>query len=247
MQKKDEKQNKAAVVRGLVVDRAKKPLPGVSVLLKGTVLGVSSDVNGKFTIIVPDTTANVELIFSFIGMKTKTIALKDRPKEGEWIITMEDDIMQMDEVVVSTGYQTLKKSQMAGSAAVLDAKKVKIGGVPSIEHMLQGQITGVNVIINSGDPGASAKIRIRGTSSILGNRAPLWVLDGVILTEDDIGEVNTTDLNGDDAAYLVGNAIAGINPNDIETITVLKDASATAMLCGESAYGLQRFETHERF
>lgn len=238
IQKKDEKKHKAALVTGWVVDRNKKPLPGVSVLLKGTVLGVSSDVNGKFMIVVADTTADVEFIFSFVGMKTKTIALKDRPKDGDWIITMEDDIMQMDEVVISTGYQKLKKSQIAGSATTLDAKDVKIGGVPSIENMLQGQITGMNVIINSGDPGASAKIRIRGTSSILGNRAPLWVLDGVILTEDDIGEVNTTDLNGDDAAYLVGNAIAGINPNDIETITVLKDASATAIYGVQAANGV---------
>ena len=103
--------------------------------------------------------------------------------------------------MVTTGYQNLKKSQIAGSVSVVKAEKVKIGGVPSIENMLQGQITGMNVIINSGDPGASAKIRIRGTSSILGNRAPLWVLDGVILTEDDMGEISTTDLNGDDAAY----------------------------------------------
>ena len=95
------------------------------------------------------------------------------------------------------GYQNLKKSQIAGSVSVVDAAKVRLGGVPSIENMLQGQITGMNVIINSGDPGASAKIRIRGTSSILGNRAPLWVLDGIILTEDDMGEINMTDLNGD--------------------------------------------------
>lgn len=122
--------------------------------------------------------------------------------------------------------------------SVIDAAKVRLGGVPSIENMLQGQITGMNVIINSGDPGASAKIRIRGTSSILGNRAPLWVLDGIILTEDDMGEINMTDLNGDDAAYLVGNAISGINPNDIDKITVLKDASATAIYGVQAANGV---------
>ena len=212
--------NKSTIVSGKVMDQDKNPLPGVTILLKGTTTGVVTNVDGVFFIMVPDTTANVEFIISFVGMKTKTVNLKNRPKTGDWVITMEEDLLEMEEVVVTTGYQNLKKSQIAGSVSVVKAEKVKIGGVPSIENMLQGQITGMNVIINSGDPGASAKIRIRGTSSILGNRAPLWVLDGVILTEDDMGEISTTDLNGDDAAYLVGNAISGINPNDIESITL---------------------------
>ena len=232
------KDNKATVVAGKVVDENKEPLPGATVLIKGTKTGVVTNVEGVFFIMVPDTTANVEFIFSFVGMKTKTIAYKDRPKKGDWVITLEEDLQEMEEVVVTTGYQNLKKSQIAGAVSVVKAEDVKIGGVPSIESMLQGQITGVNVIINSGDPGASAKIRIRGTSSILGNRAPLWVLDGVILTEDDMGEINTTDLNGDDAAYLVGNAISGINPNDIDKITVLKDASATAIYGVQAANGV---------
>lgn len=227
------KDNKSKVISGKVIDESKNPLPGVTILLKGTTTGVVTNVDGIFSIIIPDTTVNTELIISFVGMKTKTVNLKSRPRTGDWAIMMEEDLLEMEEVVVTTGYQNLKKSQIAGSVSVVKAEKIKIGGVPSIENMLQGQITGMNVIINSGDPGASAKIRIRGTSSILGNRAPLWVLDGVVLTEDDMGEINTTDLNGDDATYLVGNAISGINPNDIESITVLKDASATAI------YGVQ--------
>ena len=87
--------------------------------------------------------------------------------------------------------------------------------------MLQGQITGMNVIINSGDPGASAKIQFVVRRLFWVTEPTLWVLDGIILTEDDMGEINMTDLNGDDAAYLVGNAISGINPNDIDKITVL--------------------------
>ena len=231
------KENKSTVVSGKVIDREEKPIPGATVLIKGTTTGVVTNVDGVFFILIPDTTAHVEFVFSFVGMKSKTIAYKDRPKKGDWVIIMEEDLLEMDEVVI-TGYQNMKKSQIAGAVSVIDAAKVRIGGVPSIESMLQGQITGMNVIINSGDPGASAKIRIRGTSSILGNRAPLWVLDGVILTEDDMGEVNMTDLNGDDAAYLVGNAISGINPNDIDKITVLKDASATAIYGVQAANGV---------
>ena len=240
IQAKDEETEKlkSTIATGKVVDKKKQPLPGVTVLLKGSTKGVVTNTDGVFVIFIPDTTANPELEFSFVGMKLQTIAYKDKPKTGEWIITMEEDVMQMEEVLVTTGYQTLKKSQVAGSVVVKQAKEVMIGGVPSIADMLQGQITGMNVIISSGDPGASAKIRIRGTSSILGNRSPLWVLDGVILTEDDMGEINTTDLNGDDAAYLIGNAIAGINPNDIATITVLKDASATAIYGVQAANGV---------
>lgn len=232
------KDNKSKVISGKVIDESKNPLPGVTILLKGTTTGVVTNVDGIFSIIIPDTTVNTELIISFVGMKTKTVNLKSRPRTGDWAIMMEEDLLEMEEVVVTTGYQNLKKSQIAGSVSVVKAEKIKIGGVPSIENMLQGQITGMNVIINSGDPGASAKIRIRGTSSILGNRAPLWVLDGVVLTEDDMGEINTTDLNGDDATYLVGNAISGINPNDIESITVLKDASATAIYGVQAANGV---------
>ena len=177
------KENHSTVVSGKVIDKDKRPIPGVTILINGTTTGVVTNIDGVFFISVPDTTAHVEFVFSFVGMKSKAIAYKDRPKKGDWVITMEEDLLEMDEVVV-TGYQNLKRSQIAGSVSVVDAAKVRLGGVPSIENMLQGQITGMNVIINSGDPGASAKIRIRGTSSILGNRAPLWVLDGIILTDD---------------------------------------------------------------
>ena len=92
------------------------------------------------------------------------------------------------------------------------------------------------VLQNSGEPGATPKIRIRGTSSIIGTKAPLWVLDGIIL--DDPVNIDYSQLNGDDAAYLIGNAISGVNPRDIETITVLKDASATAIYGVQAANGV---------
>ena len=134
--------NKSTIVSGKVMDQDKNPLPGVTILLKGTTTGVVTNVDGVFFIMVPDTTANVEFIISFVGMKTKTVNLKNRPKTGDWVITMEEDLLEMEEVVVTTGYQNLKKSQIAGSVSVVKAEKVKIGGVPSIENMLQGQITG---------------------------------------------------------------------------------------------------------
>ena len=131
--------NKSTIVSGKVMDQDKNPLPGVALLLKGTTTGVVTNVDGVFFIMVPDfTTANVEFIISFVGMKTKTVNLKNRPKTGDWVITMEEDLLEMEEVVVTTGYQNLKKSQIAGSVSVVKAEKVKIGGVPSMRKYVTG-------------------------------------------------------------------------------------------------------------
>ncbi|WP_273496944.1 SusC/RagA family TonB-linked outer membrane protein [Butyricimonas sp. An62] len=227
--------NKATIASGRVVGEDKKPIPGVTVLLKGTSTGVTTGVDGVFFIMVPDTTANVEFIFSFVGMKTKTVAYKSRPKTGEWLITMEEDLLEMDEVVV-TGYTTLSRRETASAVSQIKADDVMLNSKSSIDQMLIGQIPGMTIVQTSGEPSATPKIRIRGISSITSSKAPVWVLDGVIL-EDPVN-VDYSQINGDDAAYLIGNAIAGINPRDIETITVLKDASATAIYGVQAANGV---------
>lgn len=111
-----------------------------------------------------------------------------------------------------------------------------LSGTISVDQMLAGQVAGMSVVQTSGSPTAAAKIRIRGTSSIIGNKSPLWILDGVVLS--DAVEVDHADLSGDDAEYLVGNAISGVNPSDIESITILKDASATAIYGVQAANGV---------
>ena len=150
-------------------------------------------------------------------------------------VTMEEDNLAIDQVVV-TGYQTVNRRELASAVTYLQADKIMIDGAMSIDQMLSGQVAGMAVTQTSGSPGSTAKIRVRGISSIIGNKSPLWVLDGIIL--DDPVEVDHTDLMGDDAEYLVGNAIAGINPNDIESITILKDASATAIYGVQAANGV---------
>ena len=144
--------------------------------------------------------------------------------------------MYEKEEVVVNGYTTLSRRETASAVSQVKAEQVMLNSKSSIDQMLIGQIPGMAIIQTSGEPSATPKIRIRGTSSITSSKAPIWVVDGVIL-EDPVN-VDYTQLDGDDAAYLIGNAIAGINPRDIETVTVLKDASATAIYGVQAANGV---------
>ena len=169
-------------------------------------------------------------------MATESVKIDGRRVSRRVVnVTMEEDNLAIDQVVV-TGYQTVNRRELASAVTHLQADKILIDGVMSVDQMLTGQVAGMSVTQTSGSPGSAAKIRVRGISSIIGNKSPLWVLDGIIL--DDPVEVDHTDLMGDDAEYLVGNAISGINPNDIESITVLKDASATAIYGVQAANGV---------
>lgn len=217
-------------VSGKVTDTNGEPIVGVAVVsTKNAHIGTTTNSKGFYLLY------NIEdddvLRFSYVGMKSRQVEVG-----GKKIIdiTLEHDT-EVEEVIV-TGYQTLNKRELASAVTQVKMKDIKLSGAQSVDQMLAGQIPGVNVMQTSGEPGASAKIRIRGTSSIYGNRSPLWVLDGIILTEE--VNVDPTNLMGDDATYLIGNAIAGINPNDIETITVLKDASATAIYGVQAANGV---------
>lgn len=224
----------AITITGIVRDSEGLALPGVSVSIHGTRIGTTTDANGRFSLSVGNA-ENIELRFSFIGMKPRIVAYKDRPREGEWVIVMEDEMTEVDEVII-TGYQRIKKHELTGSVASIKAAEIMQDGKFSISQMLEGEIAGMMVTVNSGEPSATPKIRIRGTSSIVGSKAPLWVLDGVIL--DDPVSIDYSDLNGDDAAYLIGNAIAGINPYDIESISVLKDAAAASVYGVQAANGV---------
>lgn len=226
----NERKTNIKVVKGKVTDSSGEPLPAVAIMIKGTRTGHVTDENGNFSFILRNPEGAV-LIFSFLGMKTKEIPYNDQEVLN---ITLEDDA-SLSEIIV-TGYQNISKHQVAGSIKQIKLDDIKSDAVFSVDQMLIGQIAGVNIIMNSGEPSATPKIRIRGTSSILGNKAPIWVLDGIILS--DPVSVNYQDLTGDDAAYLIGNAIAGVNPSDIETITVLKDASATALYGTQAANGV---------
>ncbi|MDR0544346.1 MAG: SusC/RagA family TonB-linked outer membrane protein [Odoribacteraceae bacterium] len=234
-----QQQAQRAYVAGKVVGMDGKPLPGTTVQVKGTTVGTITDGEGRFRILLPE--GAQELLVTFIGMKGRALSLKERPASGDWLIVLEEDLLHLDDVIV-TGYQNISRHELTGSAVKIEAAEVMQGARFSISQMLEGAIAGMAVTLNSGEPSATPKIRIRGTSSILGNKAPLWVLDGVILddpaTVQSLGAIGNLDMNGDDATYLIGNAIAGINPQDIESINVLKDAAAAAIYGVQAANGV---------
>jgi len=218
-------------VSGKIMLNNGEPLAGAHVRLKGKESGVISDRNGSYELNVTD--SNGSIIISFIGYRTKEVAIQNRDMIN---VELEEAINELKELVVQTGYQTLSKRETTSAITQVNFEKIELASKSSIDQMLAGQIPGMMVLQTSGEPGATPTIRIRGTSSIIGTRAPLWVLDGMIL-EDPVN-VSVTNLNSPDVAYLIGNAIAGVNPKDIETITVLKDASATAIYGSRAANGV---------
>lgn len=219
-------------VTGTVKTNKGKEMQHVNVSVHGTNRGTITNADGGFAINVPE--GNRELVFSFMGYKPKSVILIKGQASVD--VIMEEDALAMESIQIQTGYQTLNQREMASSVVQIEQKELDLLGNTSIDQMLAGQVPGMMVLQTSGEPGATPTIRIRGTSSIIGTRAPLWVLDGIIL-EDPVN-VDVTNINSPDAAYLIGNAITGVNPRDIETITVLKDASATAVYGVRAANGV---------
>jgi TonB-linked SusC/RagA family outer membrane protein len=223
--------SKKGCFSGKVVDENGDGMPGVHIRSDNGRLATVSNDDGTFSILA-ERLSSADFTFTFIGMKTTERTLKNGV--GETVV-MKDAVNSIDEVVV-TGYQQLNKREMASAVSVIKEEDIHLNGTLSIDQMLAGQVAGMSVTQTSGSPTATPKIRIRGTSSVIGNKAPLWVLDGVVLS--DAVDVDHSDLTGEDAVYLVGNAIAGINPSDIESITILKDASATAIYGVQAANGV---------
>lgn len=218
-------------IRGVVVDETGTLLPGVTVLLQGTTIGISTDIDGKFELVLPYR-EKIILEFSFIGMQKKIVEYK-----GQEVlqIVMSSALQDLEEVVV-TGMQVIQKERMTGSAAVITAKELENDGVSSIDQVLEGRIAGLNSMVTTGAPGARAKITIRGENNLSGNSEPLWILDGLPM----FGGVPT--LKQGEGFDLVGSVmedgIGNVNPEDIQSITILKDASATAMYGARAANGV---------
>ena len=224
--------NKEMEIRGVVKDKSGEPLPGVTVLIVGTQLGTATGMDGDFLLRVPEQDS-VRLRFSFVGMKTKDVPYKRN--QLALVVVLEEEAESIGEIVV-TGYQQIEKRNLTSSVVTVKTSELKTIGASSIEQMLQGVVPGLSVVNTSAAPGAAPKIRIRGTATISGNADPLWVLDGVIL-ENSV-PVTAADLNSPDVMNMFNSVIGGINPNDIESITVLKDASATAIYGTRAANGV---------
>ena len=227
---------KVRVVTGHVYDPGKEALVGVTVAVKGSTSGGAiTDENGRYMILDPNESGTV-IVFSSIGFEKKEVAVGDKKVID---VTMTEKSAYLDEVVV-TGYQNVNRRELASAVSQIEMDEIKLSDKFSIDQMLAGQVAGMSVTTTGGGPSATPKIRIRGTSSLYGNTAPLWVLDGIILDDNSVNWDASGNLDplAEDAQYLVGNAIAGVNPNDIESITVLKDASATAIYGVQAANGV---------
>ena len=218
-------------VTGTVLEEDGQPALGVTVMIKGTTIGMVTDHNGTFSLRVPDKQGQI-LVFSCIGKVTQEHPLN----RDNYRITLLDDSEELIGAVVNTGYQKLDRRMSASAISSIAGEDVLQNNAISLDNMLQGKIPGLMVLGSSSTPGAATKIRIRGTSTISGNREPLWVVDGVIL--DDPVSLSTEELNDLDNVNLIGNAISGLNPIDIESIDVLKDASATAIYGVRAANGV---------
>lgn len=217
-------------MEGIVVDEKGEPLPGAVVRDRQGNHNAVTDINGKFKIEASH--ERIVLDISFLGMKPT----QWKGKQGDYVmVAMEDDTKQLDNVVV-TGYQQLDRRNLTSSVVSKDIEELKIAGVTDLSKMLEGKITDLVAMSPSGEVNATNRIRIRGTSTLVGNREPLWVVDGIILT--DPVELTSDVLNDPDYVNRIGNAIAGINPQDIKRIDVLKDAAATALYGTRAANGV---------
>ncbi|MDQ2178472.1 SusC/RagA family TonB-linked outer membrane protein [Marinifilum sp. D714] len=221
-------QQKKISIKGKVTDEEGVGLPGVSVVVKGTHVGVATNIDGEYNIKVDN--RNVTLVFSFVGMETQEYKLK---KSNVLDVKLSADQGQLGEVVI-TGYQNLDGRKKTASIASVDMSEIRKRVEPSVDQLLQGQVAGMTIMNSSGAPGAVPQVKIRGTSTISGNTQPLWVVDGIIL--DDPINVDVSDILGN--RNLIASGIGGINVSDIASINVLKDASATALYGTRAANGV---------
>lgn len=217
-------------IKGVIVDYKGNPIPGASVYIKGTLEGTISSIDGTFRFFT-QRAGVIKIIVSFVGMRTKELIWDGKPLK----ILMEDELSNIQEVVI-TGYQVINKINLTSAVSSIKADEILMPAYSSIDKMLEGRIPGMTVITNSGELGVTPRIRIRGTSTLIGNREPLWVVDGIVV--NDPVQISAQDLNDPDYINRVGNAIAGINPQDIDRIDVLKDASATALYGTRAANGV---------
>ncbi|MDD2961559.1 MAG: SusC/RagA family TonB-linked outer membrane protein [Muribaculaceae bacterium] len=187
-----------------------------------------TDLDGNFSLEVPDKTKSIEC--SYVGYSTQSVPLKDNI--SNMVITLKSSA-QLDEVVV-TGYQKIEKRKLTAAISTVNVNDNMLGDVMSVDQALAGQVAGLSSVATSGAPGAPAKIRIRGTASLNGTQDPLWVLDGIPMEGTSLPSME--DLKDIDELY--SSSVAGINPADIETITVLKDAAATAIYGARAANGV---------
>lgn len=217
-------------ITGRVFDSEGEPLIGAGVIFPGQNKGTTTDAEGRFTL-SSGGKKEVVLEISFFGMKKRTVTWTGKPLN----IRLEFDNQTINELVV-TGYTTVDARKNTSAITSLAMEEILVPGMTTIDQALEGRVPDLFFTQNSGEVGTTARMRIRGTSTLIGNREPLWVLDGIPLT--DPVDVTTEQLNDPDYVNYIGNAISGINPQDIDRIDVLRDAAATALYGTRAANGV---------
>ena len=210
-------------VRGKISDRNGEPLPGVYVTVKGdSYNGVMSDADGNYAIVVRSADAILE--FSFLGMRTVQEAIAGRSRLD---VTLTEDYTQLDQSVI-IGYGAVKKKDIAGSIQNITSSELQKVNTPDFERAIQGRISGVQITSSSGIPGSSFSILVRGRGSISADTEPLYIIDGVQM------------VNGSRATGVLtsANAMGGLNPDDIESVTVLKDGASASIYGAQAANGV---------
>ena len=203
-------------VSGTVTDEGGEPLIGCSVQLKGGQVGTVADLDGHFKMQVPK---GATLVFSFIGYKTVEIKASPTMK-----VVMKEDAHMLNEVV-AVGYGTMKRSDITGSVVSVKAEDMQQTSAATMDQMLQGRAAGMQISSNGGAAGGSSSVQIRGINSLNSTNEPVYVIDGAIVASS----------AGDD---VFSNPLADLNPNDVESIEILKDASATAIYGAQAANGV---------
>ncbi|AWG23237.1 hypothetical protein FFWV33_17740 [Flavobacterium faecale] len=218
-------------IQGVVTDQARLPLPGVNVSVKGTPTGVVTNSDGSF--VLDKVPANGRIIFSFIGFTSKEVAVDNKKTIN---VSLVEDTNNLEEVVV-VGYGSVKKKDVTGAVSTVSAKSIKDQPFTGLDQALQGKVSGVTITQNSGTPGGGVSIRIRGIASLSGNE-PLYVVDGVPINGGDNNDSFSYSSLGGASGQTKSSALTSINPSDIESMDILKDASATAIYGSRGSNGV---------
>lgn len=219
-------------ISGRVTDSDGRPVAGVTVTAEGTRAGVVTDSDGRYSLTLTQT-GGMRFVFSYIGMSTQTV---DYTGQQTIDVVMTETSVAIDEVVVNTGYQRFNPRESTAAIQSLKFEELLTPGLQTIDQMLEGHVPGMIFMQNSGQVGAAPRLRVRGTSTILGSQEPVWVVDGIV--QENPVNISPEEINSLDFVNLVGNAISGLNPDDIQQIDILKDAAATALYGARAANGV---------
>ena len=215
-------------VSGKITDSSGSPLPGVSIVVKGTTTGTITDADGNYTL--TNVPAGATLVFSFIGMESQELAVTGQARMN---VVMQESTIGIEEVV-AIGYGSVKKSDLTGAVSSVNSDDLKNRVGATFDQLMTGRAAGVNIVQSSGEPGAGVTIKVRGSASVTAGTSPLYVIDGYAMDNGSMDVNNGSEFDGNTSR----NPLTSLNPSDIQSVEILKDASATAIYGARGANGV---------